>query len=61
MIFITKIDIIMEEKFDNIYIYLWEEFDTIYVGRTKNPKSRHYAHKTRERVKGHTSLAMSIM
>lgn len=38
----------MEEKLDNIYIYLWEEFNTVYVGRTKNPKSRHYAHKTRE-------------
>lgn len=38
----------MEGKKDNIYIYLWEEFNTIYVGRTKNPKSRHYAHKHRE-------------
>jgi predicted GIY-YIG superfamily endonuclease len=35
----------MENKTDNIYIYLWEEFNTIYVGRTKNPKSRHYQHR----------------
>lgn len=35
----------MNEKRDNIYIYLWEEFNTIYVGRTVNPKSRHYQHK----------------
>ena len=38
----------MEKKVDNIYIYLWEELNTIYVGRTKNPKKRHYQHKTRE-------------
>ena len=38
----------MEKKIDNIYIYLWEEFNTIYVGRTVNPKGRHYAHKHRE-------------
>lgn len=41
----------MKEKLDNIYIYLWEEFNTIYIGRTKNPKSRHYAHKHRETEK----------
>lgn len=41
----------MEEKLDNIYIYTWEEFNTVYVGRTKNPKSRHYAHKTRKTEK----------
>lgn len=35
----------MEYKTDNIYIYLWEEFNTIYIGRTKNPKSRHYQHR----------------
>lgn len=35
----------MERKTDNIYIYLWEEFNTVYVGRTKNPKSRHYQHR----------------
>lgn len=35
----------MENKKDNIYIYLWEEFNTIYVGRTINPKSRHYQHR----------------
>ena len=38
----------MEEKLDNIYIYLWEEFNTIYIGRTVNPKSRHYAHRHRK-------------
>lgn len=38
----------MEEKKDNIYIYLWEELNTIYIGRTVNPKGRHYQHKTRE-------------
>lgn len=41
----------MDEKKDNIYIYLWEEFNTIYVGRTINPKSRHYTHKHRESEK----------
>ena len=35
----------MENKRDNIYIYLWEEFNTIYIGRTINPKSRHYQHR----------------
>ena len=38
----------MDERKDNIYIYLWEEFNTIYVGRTINPKSRHYTHRHRE-------------
>ena len=38
----------MKEKLDNIYIYLWEEFNTIYIGRTVNPKSRHYQHRHRE-------------
>ena len=41
----------MEEKVDNIYIYLWEEFNTVYVGRSKNLKSRHYHHKHRESEK----------
>jgi hypothetical protein len=41
----------MEGKKDNIYVYLWEEFNTVYIGRTKNPKSRHYAHKHRETEK----------
>lgn len=41
----------MKEKRDNIYIYLWEEFNTIYIGRTINPKSRHYQHKHRESEK----------
>ena len=41
----------MNERRDNIYIYLWEEFNTIYVGRTVNPKSRHYTHKHRETEK----------
>ena len=36
---------------DNIYVYLWEEFNTIYIGRTVNPKGRHYAHKHRESEK----------
>ena len=35
----------MNEKKDNIYIYLWEELNTVYVGRTVNPKSRHYQHR----------------
>lgn len=38
----------MDGKRDNIYIYLWEEFNTIYIGRTVNPKSRHQAHRTRQ-------------
>ena len=38
----------MEGKFDSIYIYLWEEFNTVYVGRTINPKERHRAHKNRD-------------
>ena len=38
----------MEGKFDNIYVYLWEEFNTVYVGRTINPRGRHYQHKHRE-------------
>jgi len=38
----------VNEKRDNIYIYLWEEFNTVYIGRTVNPKGRHYAHKHRE-------------
>lgn len=38
----------MEQKLDNIYIYLWEEFNTVYVGRTVNPKGRHYQHKHRK-------------
>lgn len=41
----------MKEKKDNIYIYLWEEFNTVYIGRTINPKSRHYTHKHRETEK----------
>ena len=35
----------MSEKRDNIYIYLWENLNTVYVGRTVNPKSRHYQHR----------------
>jgi hypothetical protein len=35
----------MSNKRDNIYVYVWEEFNTIYIGRTINPKSRHYQHK----------------
>ena len=41
----------MKEKRDNIYIYLWEELNTVYIGRTVNPKGRHYAHKHRETEK----------
>ncbi len=37
----------MNDRKDNIYIYLWEEFNTVYVGRTVNPKCRHSQHKTR--------------
>ena len=35
----------MSNKRDNIYIYLWEELNAIYVGRTVNPKSRNYQHR----------------
>lgn len=35
----------MKEKKDNIYIYIWEEQNTVYIGRTVNPKSRHYQHR----------------
>lgn len=35
----------MRNKKDNIYVYLWEDFNAVYVGRTVNPKSRHYQHK----------------
>ena len=38
----------MKENRDNIYIYLWEEANTVYVGRTVNPKGRHYQHKHRK-------------
>lgn len=38
----------MEQKNDNIYIYIWEEFNTVYIGRTKNPQKRHYQHRNRE-------------
>lgn len=38
----------MKERKDNIYIYLWEGFNTIYIGRTVNPKGRHYQHKHRD-------------
>ena len=41
----------MRENRDNIYIYLWEELNTVYIGRTVNPKGRHYAHKHRESEK----------
>lgn len=40
----------MDRK-DNIYIYFWEELNTIYIGRTINPKSRHYVHRHRESEK----------
>ena len=35
----------MDSKRDNIYVYLWEEFNTVYIGRTINPKSRNYQHR----------------
>ena len=35
----------MRNKKDNIYVYLWEDFNAVYIGRTVNPKSRHYQHK----------------
>ena len=38
----------MKENRDNIYIYVWEDLNTIYIGRTVNPKGRHYQHKHRE-------------
>jgi len=38
----------MKKNRDSIYIYLWEEFNTVYIGRTVNPKGRHYQHKSRE-------------
>ena len=38
----------MKDKVDNIYIYLWEEFNTVYIGRTKNLKVRNSQHKHRE-------------
>lgn len=41
----------MKEKNDNVYIYLWEDLNTIYIGRTKNPKVRHWAHKNRNTEK----------
>ena len=37
----------MDRK-DNIYIYVWKELNAVYVGRTVNPKSRHWAHKNRK-------------
>ena len=39
----------MNERKDNIYIYLWEELNTVYIGRTIDPKRRHRQHKNRER------------
>lgn len=33
---------------DNIYVYIWEKLNAVYVGRTVNPKSRHWAHKNRK-------------
>ena len=44
MIFILN-SIIMSDKKDNIYIYTWDELNTIYIGRTINPNSRHYQHR----------------
>ena len=41
----------MNEKRDCIYIYFWEDLNAVYIGRTINPKSRHYQHKHREKEK----------
>ena len=41
----------MSEKVDNIYLYLWEELKTVYIGRTINPKVRDYVYKTRKSEK----------
>jgi hypothetical protein len=41
----------MKEKVDNIYIYLWENLNTIYIGRTKNLKIRNSQHKHRKTEK----------
>ena len=38
-------------KKDNIYIYLWEDLNAVYIGRTVNPKGRHYQHKHRKSEK----------
>ena len=38
----------MNIRRDNIYIYIWEELNTIYVGRTVSPKKRDWSHKHRE-------------
>jgi len=35
----------MDNRRDNIYIYLWEEFNTVYIGRTVNPKAYRESHK----------------
>ena len=37
----------MERKKYNIYIYIWKNLNTVYIGRTINPKSRHYQHTHR--------------
>lgn len=39
----------MDKRKDSIYIYIWEELNTIYIGRTIDPKRRHRQHKNRER------------
>ena len=40
MIFIYKHDIMdTEKRNDNIYIYVWEDLQAIYVGSTINPKT----------------------
>ena len=36
------------EKMDFIYVYFWETLNSVYVGRTINPRTRHYAHVHRQ-------------
>lgn len=33
-------------KTDNVYVYIFEETNAVYVGRTVNPKRRNYQHHT---------------
>ena len=40
----------MDRK-DFIYVYIWEELNTIYIGRTIDPKRRHRQHRSKEKEK----------
>lgn len=33
-------------KTDNVYVYIFEETNAVYVGRTVNPKTRNHQHHT---------------